>query len=753
MRRRDFIKLSVASTTGAVLFAGCDVSSFGNGDPQREFKIQSPVMNPVDMVYRRDNWYATVCSQCDSGCGTIVRVFEGRAKKVDGNPNFPTNLGGSCPRAQAGVQEVYHPDRIGGPMRLSGSRGSGKYDLLKWDDALNQAATLIKDASGTPGSILLITDALSGFEAMVANRFASAVGGRWVGFEPEERLVLREAMRRVFGTDRLPTLDLANARFLVSFSADFLQGWISPVQFSRGYGDFRQGRPDVRGTHFHVSPRLDGSGANADRWIPIAPGTEGAVALAMANVMAAEGLVDRGLIGRAFSGMPVDQYTPDRVASMAGVSADQIRDLARRFAGEKPSVAIAGTSAAAHTNGLFNVAAVFALNYLSGSVNAKGGLILNPPSALPSDIPATTPSLTLRDWQGVINDLNSGKIKLVLLYGANPVYGLPASLKFADALGKAKVVSFSSFMDETTILADLILPSSTSLETWGFTVPDPGPGYQIVGLQQPVIQPFVNSRGFGDALIQLAGKVGGAAQGALPWPSAEDAVRATIDTLRSAGRGNVTGVSNPKEYFAAVQAQGGWWDTGTRAPSAPSAPSKPVPAADPQFEGDPGQFPYYLLPYPQNALGYGESAHLPWMQALPEPISTNVWTTWVEVNPQTADKLGVSTGDVVKVTTPAASVELPVYVNPAARPDVISIPMGQGHTSYGRYAEKRGTNPLDLVAAGRTDSETGALAWAATRVRLEKVDRRVRIPRFEGQVPAYQTEERIVRVTRGKTAE
>jgi len=339
MRRRDFLKLVATSTTGAVLFTGCGI---GDGDPEREFKIESPVLNPVDLVFGRDNWYATAAGEC----GLIVRVFEGRAKKVEGNPDFPTNLGASDARAQALVQEVYHPDRIAQPLRLSGARGSGEYQNASWEDVLTE---LGNDVNGARGATLVITPPLSGPMGQVVNEFVQAVDAEHVTYEPEDRIVLREAVRRVFGTDTLPTLDLANTNFLVSFSADFLHTWISPVQFSRQYGEFRQGREDVRGTYWHVSSRMDGSAANADRWLPITPGTEGLVALAMAQVMVSEGLVDRAVAEQVYSGISLDQYAPDAVAETAGISAEQITELARRFAEGQPSVAIAGSLAAAHT--------------------------------------------------------------------------------------------------------------------------------------------------------------------------------------------------------------------------------------------------------------------------------------------------------------------------------------------------------------------------------------------------------------------
>lgn len=741
MRRRDFLKIAAGSTTGAVIFTGCSIGSIGDGDPEREFRIESPVMNPEDVIYGGDAWYSSVCQECSAKCGIVIRAFEGRAKKIEGNPDYPVNLGATCARAQAIVQSVYHPDRVPSPRKISGARGSGQFQELSWDQAIGELTARITDAqSAGPGSIVLITEPPSGQSGLIVNRFASGIGARQMGFELDERIVLREAMRRVFGVDRFPTLDLPNARFLVSFGADFLHNWISPVQFSMGYGRFRQGRPDVRGLYYHVGPQLSGTAANADQWLPIKPGTEGLVALSMVQVMTSEGLVDGGTADQVFSGVPFDQYNPNQIAGRVGISADQIREVARLFATERPSIAIAGTSAAAHTNGLFNLTAIFGLNYLVGSVGGTGGVVLNPPSPFPADVPVFTSGSPYRDWVTLADDMRSGKIRLAMIHEANPVYGLPAASGFREALAEVpSVVSFSSFIDETAALAELFLPDSTTTESWGIHVPDPGPGFQTVGLQQPVVLPFVDCRSFPDILLTAAGRIGGRVKEGLPWTSFEEAVRAATESLRELNRGNVSG-SNPKEFFVNMQTQGGWWDTGSGI-SAPEAPPSPLPGpSEPQFAGDAEEYPFYLLPFPSNAIGYGENTYLPWMQALPEPISTNVWNTWVELNPNTADRIGVTTGDVVRVTTPVDSEDVPVYVNPAMAPDIAAVPFGRGHTAFGRYAKGHGVNPLGIIAP-QIERETGALAWAATRARIEKTAQKVRLARLEGQVPAFQLEE------------
>jgi menaquinone reductase, molybdopterin-binding-like subunit len=739
MRRRDFLKLLATSTTGAVLFTGCKIGGY----PDREFQIQSPVEMPADLPFARDNWYATAFPRVGGGIGAIVRIFEGRAKKVEGNPDFPLNMGRTGPRAQAIVQEVYHPDRVRGSMRRTGARGAGEFEFLDWDDAFTEVARLVGEAN----SPVLVTEPLSGAMARVVAEFAEGTDTRHVVYEPDEYVVLREAMQRVFGTQRLPTLDLANANTIVSFGADFLHTWISPVQFSMGYGEFRQGRPDVRGTYYHVSPRLSDSAASADRWFPILPGSEGIVALSVASALAENGTAQADA-GDVFPGVNLDDYSPDNpdISGATGLSGQQIRDIAEQL-GNAPSIAIAGGSAAAHTNGLFNVSAVFALNYLTGSVNTEGGIVLNPDSPVEDEIPGFTTGAPFGEWQALADEMRDGAIDLLMVHGANPVYGLPAATGFADALDNVgMMVSFSSFIDETTAHADLILPDHTTLESWGLHIPDPGPGFELISVQQPVVQPFVSSFAFGDTLIRVAGENGVN----MPWGTVEQAVRSLAEAIQGLGRGMVetNDDDDPRGFMIELQTQGGWWDPDAVADEAPGGPEDMPEPADPQFTGDIGEYPFYLLPFPSNSHDYGESANLPWLQGLPDPITTGVWTTWVELNPDTAEDLGVQLGDIVRVESPVGSIEVPVYVNPAAPPNVAAIPMGQGHRHYGRYAQERGANPIEIVAA-QTEAETGALAWAATRVRIEPLDRRERFPRFERQLPFQLEENPIVRVTRG----
>jgi menaquinone reductase, molybdopterin-binding-like subunit len=140
----------------------------------------------------------------------------------------------------------------------------------------------------------------------------------------------------------------------------------------------------------------------------------------------------------------------------------------------------------------------------------------------------------------------------------------------------------------------------------------------------------------------------------------------------------------------------------------------------PQFDGSPEQYPFHFLPYPSNAFLDGSLAHLPWLQEMPDPLSSAMWSSWVEINPATAERLGIGQGDVVEVASAQGTLRSAALISPGIAPDLVAMPAGQGHQTFTRYASGRGENPVDLLAPV-TDAATGAFAWAATRVRVSRV--------------------------------
>lgn len=742
LTRREFLQAVAASTAGAVAFTGCAAPG-----SVREFQIQSSARLPESTLPGQDSWYASLYRDGGAGLGVIVRIVNGRAQKLEGNPDYPVNLGRLSARAQAAVQELYHPDRLAGPLRLSGVRGSGQFQAISWEEGLNELVRQLRDLAGRnqAGSALLVMESERGHRALLAERFARSYGAQLAKFEPlDRRASVREATRRVFGFDQIPEFDVAGARYVLSFGADFLGTWLSPVHYGWAYGQLRQGWPDTRGRLVQVEPRMSQTGSVADEWVPVQPGAEGILALSIAQALAASGKADQralaALTGNA-GAAALDAFNPESTASVTGVSAEHVTRIARELGEVRPALVIGGDAAGAHTNGTLNLVAIYALNLLVGNVGAAGGIRPNPPSPL-TDLSQPAPSASFADWRRLLDDMRGGRVNLLMVHRANPVYGLPAAIDPREAVGRVPfVVSFSSFMDETTAMADLVLPDHHFLEDWGDDVPDPGPGYQIVGFQQPVVVPQLNTRSFANLLLTVANELGGEVARALPWGSLKDALQQAAQELRGLNRGSVP-AGGVEAYWTSLLQQGGWWDTASAGapPEAGGTARLPTQPPLPAFEGTAQEYPFFLHVFPSAALGTGEMAHLPWLQGLPDPNTTVVWRTWVEVNPKTAADLSLTEGDVVAVESPAGSIQAPVYVYPAIRPDVVAMPLGQGHTAYGRYASNRGANPLDILAP-RSDAETGTLAWAATRVRLRKTGERLtRLPKFEGNVTPFVPE-------------
>jgi len=732
--RRKFLTMVGASTTGAVLFVAC------SSIPDEEFIIQAPVELPEDLVKGRDNWFATTCGVCDGGEGIVVRVMEGRAKKIAGNPDFPINLGKQNVRCDSALQMLYHPDRIAQPMAKS-SKGSG-FTPISW----GEAETMLQSWAGG-GRVTVATNPIRGQLGKVAADFADHFNGKHIPFQALEQGVLHGAMKSVFGTDRLPEFDLGNAKTVVSFGADFLGTWISPTRYSTKYGEFRNAATGPgRGNLYQIEPRMSITAASADKWIPNRPGMEGEIALAIAGVIVDGELVSDDNIARFTANLPegaLDVFNTSKVAARAGVSEDTIKDLAHALAEEGPSLVIGGGSAGAHTNGTFNLNAIYSLNILLGSVGAKGGVFLNPDSPI-DGLPSSATGASFADWEAELAEWRAGNVNTVILRGANIVHGLPRSVNVQQALDNVPhVVAFADVLDDTSAMADLVLPEASYLETWGIEVPEPAPGYQTIGFQQPVTTPartrdgsrvLSDARGFGDVLLRTA-------NGELGATTMKAFVDAAAETLQDNGGGSVTAPDSSLLMRGLLQ-RGGWWDTNARGRTRPqNAPALTNLHATPEFseptEGE-GEV-FSLMPFASQALLDGRVAASPWSQSVPDPITSAAWTTWVEINHATAARLKISEGDRLVIKSSTGEIEALAYPHRAVPPDMIGVPIGLGHEHGGRWAEGRGANVLSILV-DKKDAETGALAWAATKVRVINTGLNHEIAKAEGTVEAFQVE-------------
>ena len=756
--RRQFLTVAGGGALGAVVAAACGV-------PEEEMFVQSPPGMPEDLVSGLDNWYATVASGVPDSEGIVVRVMEGRAKKVEGNVDHPVNRGRHGPRSEALLQDLYHPDRIRGPLARVGERGAGEWEEIGWSDAIARIAHQLGQirAERDNRKVVVVTRPAVSAAGTVVDRFVETYRGTYLGYEPLDRTNLRAAIKSLFDQDRLPDLDLENTRYLLSFGADFLSTWVSPVRYMRGYGEFRQGDRE-RGTMVHVDSRFSMTGANADEMVFVRPGREGLLALGMIQVIVTEGLADP-VAGRDITGggaVDIDRWAPERIAEEVGVPADRIARIARDFATHRPALAIGGGSAGAHTNGLFNLTAIYSLNFLVGSVNAEGGLVFNPapPTQELAGAEANLRAGSGAEWRDMARSMADGEIRALLIDDSDPMYGLPDAMGLREAsFGVPLIFAFASRMTDTAAMADLVLPAHTALEDWGTDVPAAGPGHQVVGFQQPVVRPFFEARGeelgtrsMADALMAIAREM--ELDLGLGAESIRELVESGARQLFDLGRGSVR-ASDFRSFWVGVLQRGGWWDGAERSGAgAPTTRRLPDEAPAPEFAGPAGES-FHLVPFSSASVGEGQGAHLPWLQATPDPVTSATWDTWVEINHRVAERMDIREGDLVRVVSAhgqgglaASGITAIAYPHPGCPPGVVSIPLGRGQRSGGRYAEGRGANAFSILAP-RVDSESGALAWAATTVRLEKTGEWRRLPKFENNNPNFARDEhhRVIQLT------
>ncbi len=682
MNRRDFFRVIGAS--GAAAAAG--------GCQQSAEHILPLVVPNEQLVPGVAAWFATVCRECPAGCGVLARNREGRVVKLEGNPDHPVNQGALCIRGQAALQGAYHPDRFEGPQRRDGSG----WRPLAWEDAVKTVAGKIGELrqGGKGRAVALVTQLEASALGALADRVTQALGTRpRVTLEPLGYEALRAANRAVFGRDAIPYHAFEDAEVVLSFGADYLETWLSNVAHARGHArmhGFRNGRA---GTVIHVEPRQSLTASNADEWVRNAPGTEALVALAVLRVLLDEGLADRRFVV-AVAGLDLA-----KAAEESGVPVETIKHIAKVFGHAKTVLAVGGGAAVSGTHAVPTLVAVNLLNAAMGSV---GKTVRFGPDASYGRV---TP---YADVAALVGAMAAGEIEVLLLGpGVNPAFTLPGGLKFAEAARKVGlVVSFANRPDETTALAHLVLPDTHWLEAWG----DYSPREGVLGLMQPTMSPVRDSLLLGDALLRIARTVigGEEGKGPLPWPSFETYVRAVWEPV-------------VKERWETALQQGGVWHEVAAPVTARVAVAEATRA---KVEGDAGGLT--LLPYPSIRFYDGRSASSSWLHESPDTMTQAVWDGWVEVPEETAARLGVGHGDMLRVRSPHGALELPAYVSPTLHPGAVAIPLGHHYMPYHspRYVPAASTlNPMTLLGPA-ADPASGGIDFVSVRVTVEKTGAR-----------------------------
>lgn len=593
-----------------------------------------PYVNPPQMTVPGE-WaeYATVCRECPAGCGMRVRHRDGRVTKAEGNPLHPLNAGALCPRGQSSLQGLYDPDRLTRPLRRSASSQLP----VSWAEALGEIGRHLQ--SRGKGRVAVISNLQTGtLLSTMQQVLASYSSDRLLLYEPFSFAPLRRAHRSLFGTASIPRYRLDKTRFILSLGTDFLETWISPVEFARAFARMHgyDGRPI--GRFVHAGPLLSMTAANADEYLQMPPGDERWLALALLHHIVAERLspVSGGIeeiLGRLGG---------SDAAARSGIPEEKLKALARAFVGGRgiAMAAPAGNDSMAAADAAF---AAGLLNMASGSIG--DGVDFASPHALsgtadPAAVSAFLDRLSAED--------------ILIIHNTNIAFTLPT---YAQKLRKAgMVVYLGTLPDETAELADWVLPVDYPLEAWGEYAPYPGMDL----LQQPTMARLYDTRNPGDIFMQLA------APGAFPpGQSFERRLRERWDRIAD---GSIATV---------LQRGGRWREGGSGKPPTLAGYAHEwtfAPASSQEIQA---------FPSASILLHDGRTANRGWIQEIPHPVTMAVWGSWVDMHPSTAKGLGIAEGDLVEVIGPSGKVQGPARVTNQVAPSAVAVLVGQGHSAKG----------------------------------------------------------------------
>ncbi len=775
VNRREFLRFSGGGVAG---LAAAGVTMKGISTLNAALDAEE-----VKVPRGPETWALGVCMLCPGGCGLKVRKIGERAVKIQGNPLHPVSHGGLCPRGLAGLQVLYHPERLRGPLENTGSRDNPEWKEISWEQATEKIVERLREiqTAGQAQSVVFLTGQTGHLRQRLFKKFLRAYGSP--NFLPALS-GLDSAQRAAYlqqGVSEGLAYDLERTRYLLSFGANLLEGWGSPVSTMRAFGHWRDSEAGRRAKCTQISPRFSLTAAKADEWVALKPGTEAALALGIAYVLITEGLYDadfvnertfgfddwqdrRGKTHMGFRSLVLQEYRLNAVSVLTGVPVETILRLAREFGHNRPALALSGQTASTLPGNPYTAMAVNSLNALAGSIETEGGVVIRPP--LPGDKNSGGKSLPLgllhqddspfpvADLTHLPEAIRRGKpypIQAVFVHGTDPVFSLPNGKQFSEALEEVPfLVSFSPFMNETAAQANLILPDHTDLEKWQESASPPTFPFPEQSISPPVVEPQHRTRDTAEVLLEVAQALGGDVATSLPHASVEDFLREETEKIFAVRAGYTFTThledtwnrmlersgwwaptySTENELWEEMKEKGGWWEPTYyfgewgrvfRTPSRrfefysqrlarfaeeheeqvrsagfdpeedrfclPHQPGLTVP---------PMEFPLLMVPVEVLPLAGGEGGHLPYLQQIAGPHVFEHWQSWLEMNPKTAQELGLKDLEEVWVESrqDRARVRLRTYAG--VRPGVVHLPLGYGATKGPEWA-RRGVNPLSLL--------------------------------------------------------
>ncbi len=717
--RRSFLSLGVGATAGTLLTP-----------------LPWKLMDDVSIWSQNWSWVPvpkdgkatytdTVCALCPGGCGITVRKIDNRVVKIEGKKGSPSNNGGVCILGLSVPQLLYSPARIKTPLKKTGETWS----KISVNQAIFEIAARLESLREKEQShtVACISGRSDGTVARLFERFLKAYGSPNFITNPSVTDTYKLMFSLMHGKESLPVFDIENADFVVSFGAGLLEGWGSPVRSFQAHSILK----DQKKKFIQIEPRLSNTSAKADKWIPIYPGTEGLLALGMANVIVTEGIYNRDFVEKSTSDFKnfvefLKNYSPEQVSPKTGIKATAIIELAREFAKASKGLALCGRGEGATPGALQDFMAIHSLNALVGNINTKGGIYAASEAdyikwSEPVQDAIASEGFAQKRMDGAgtdgyylakhllnrlpeaVNFSEDSTLNVLFIANANPYYTMPNTKLIRKTFKKIPFkVSFSSYMDETAEISDIILPNHFFLERYEDVVV-PGILNPTIGLMKPIVSPLFDTAHSGDAIIAIAKTIGGSVGESFPWKDYEACLKETLNVKWNLMENEVFSTESKKvpsfetesEKFEFLNSK---FDM-----------NKPYALIEP--EGKKEAYPLTLIPYDTMKISAGYTANSPFMTKTIENTVLTGNDIFVEVNPKTAKAYNLSEKKYAFLVTPKGRAKVRIHLFDGIMPGLIAMPRGMGHTAYDKYIAGKGVNINELI--GQIEDPASGLdaAW------------------------------------------
>jgi MoCo/4Fe-4S cofactor protein with predicted Tat translocation signal len=684
--RRKF--LALLSASAAVAATGC--SNY------RDQGVLLPYnKKPEEVSVGIPTYYASTCTGCEHACGMIIKTIEGRPIKVDGNPDHPVSKGKICAIGQASVMNLYDPERLKNPVERPDKINSNE---IPWASADEKIIGQLKAAASSGKEIAVISNTINSPSLKKAlDEFKTAYPTAKVySFELFDDSTRRSAWEKSYGTPNLPIVQLDKAKVILALESDFLGNEGNKIENSMMYVKNRDAYDGEFNRLYAVEGNASITGMNADyRIILRTDAIEEFVYALMIEIIGKEKISGFSTDSAAMSRL--QKHDMSNFISKYGITKETVDHLISDLKkNQGASYVLAGSSLPESTH--------IAVNLLN---EALGNTALH---AKDQSHVTQIPLSPKTDWDALITSMKGGKVGAVIHFDSNPAFVLPADYRYSEALKSVLlVVSLSEQINESTAVSNFVLPISSMFESWG----DYQTRNTFYSLQQPVIAPLYNTRQKEEIiLVWTAGNKDAYNKDIYRnyiqanWKTTVLAAQSTDALFKTAWN---AGLNDGVVKVSSVSSAG---TTDTTPLQQGFKPEAFVTSTNIMTAGS-----NFVLLLTQNGnLGDGRFANNGWLQELPKPLSRVVWDNYAAISVQTAKAMQLESSDLVKITTPAGALEMPVFIQPGVAEGVIAVQLGYGRTECGIVGKDVGFNANSLVTKNAKLSP-----WLYDNVTIEKV--------------------------------